>query len=108
MQRCDVQERCPQGKRVRIVVDNKLKGAYAESDLKTGLIRVNKKKHTDKNLKRINPLPNGNEDLASTVQHELLHFKHPKARERTIRKMEKASVKKMSPGRKKQLLASLR
>lgn len=95
-------------KRIRIVVDNKLKGAYAESDLSTGLIRVNKKKHYDHSLKRITPAPDGHEKLHSTVQHELLHFKHPRAHERTIRKMEKKSVARMSTKRKAQLLAYLR
>lgn len=89
-------------------MDNKLRGAYAESDLDTGLIRVNKKRHFQKDYKRINPTPDGHEDLASTVQHELLHFKHPEAHENTIRKMEKSTMKRMSPKRKKQLLETLR
>lgn len=90
------------------MVDNKLRGAYAESDLDTGLVRVNKKRHFQKGFKRVNPAKDGHEDLASTVQHELLHFKHPKAHEKTIRKMEKSTMKRMSPRRKKQLLAQLR
>lgn len=69
---------------------------------------MNKQKHTDKKFKRINPLPNGNEDLASTVHHELLHVKHPKAREMTIRKMEKRDMLKMSQKRKKELLTTLK
>lgn len=90
------------------MVDNKLRGAYAESDLDTGLVRVNKKRHSQKGYDRINPNKDGTENLASTVQHELLHFKHPKAHERTIRKKEKASMKRMSSRRKKELLAKLR
>lgn len=92
----------------RIVVDNKLRGAYGESDLDKGTIRINKKRHFQKGYKRVNPTPDGHENLASTVQHELLHFRHPKAHEKTIRKMEKSTVRRMSPRRKRQLLATIR
>ena len=94
-------------KKVSIKVDNKL-DAYGETDLNTNKIRINKKRHSQKGYKRINPTKNGNENLVSTIQHELLHVKHPKAHEKTIRKMEKSSVRKMSPKRKKQLLGYLR
>ena len=89
------------------MVDNKLKGAYADSDLDTGLVRVNVKKHFQKGFKRINPTPEGNENLTSTIYHELLHFKHPKAKEMNIRKMEKSGVKKLSSKSKRKLLAKL-
>lgn len=89
-------------------MDNKLKGAYAESDLNTGLIRVNKKRHKQGGYRRINPTPQGHEDLASTVQHELLHFAKPRAHERTIRKLEKKTMAKASKGHRARLLATLR
>ncbi len=87
-------------------MDNKLRGAYAESDLSKGTIRVNVKRHTQSGYKRINPTKEGNENLGSTIFHEKLHFKHPKATEKSIRKMEKKGYKKLSPKRKKQLLAT--
>lgn len=89
-------------------MDNKLRGAYAESDLDKGTIRVNVKRHKQKGYKRINPNKNGDENLGSTMYHEKLHFAHPKAHEKTIRKMEKSGYKKLSPKRKRQLLESLR
>lgn len=90
------------------MLDNKLKGAYAESDLDTGLVRVNKKRHYQKGVQRINPTKDGHENLTSTLYHEKLHFKHPNARERTIRKMEKRGMKTMSPIAKRKLLSSLK
>lgn len=92
----------------RVVVDNKLRGAYGESDFDTGVIRVNKKRHFQKGYQRINPTKDGHENLASTVQHELLHFKHPKAHEKTIRKMEKQTIARMPAKRKRQLLDLIR
>lgn len=89
-------------------MDNKLRGAYAESDLAKGTIRVNVKRHKQAGYKRINPTEEGHENLASTILHEKLHFRHPKAKEMNIRKMEKKGYKKLSPKRKKQLLASIR
>ena len=96
------------GKKIKkIVVDNKLKGAYAESDLDTGVIRVNKKRHYEKGFQRINPTKDGHENLTSTIYHERLHFKHPRASERSIRKMEKSGMKTLSKQSKRKLLASV-
>ena len=91
----------------KVVVDNKLRGAYAESDLDKGTIRVNVKRHFEKGYKRVNPTVGGDENLASTILHENLHFEHPNASESSVRKMEKSKFKKLSVARKKQLLATL-
>jgi hypothetical protein len=56
----------------------------------------------------VNPTGDPHKDLASTVNHELLHVKHPKAYERTIRKMEKKSAHHMSAKRKQTLLDLLK
>lgn len=88
-------------------MDNKLRKAYAESDLKKGTIRVNVKRHFEKGYKRVNATPEGDENLASTILHEKLHFKHPNATEQSVRKMEKSQFKKLSVKRKQQLLATL-
>ena len=94
-------------KKIKIVVDNKLKGAYAESDLDTGVVRVNKKRHYEKGYKRINPTKDGHENLTSTIYHERLHFKYPRASESSIRKMEKSGMKTLSKKSKKRLLNSI-
>lgn len=92
----------------RIVKDNKLRGCYGESDFEKNLIRVNVKRHSQKEYKRINPLANGKEDTASTVQHELLHFKHKDMSEKNVRKLEKKTVAKMSAKQKARLRAKIR
>lgn len=85
-----------------------MRGAYAESDLDKGTIRINKKRHFNPKYKRINPTKDGHENLTSTVQHELLHFKHPNMTEKDIRKKEKSTMETMTPKRKKQLLGLLK
>lgn len=92
---------------MRIVVDNKLRGAYGESDLEKGTIRINKKKHSQKGYKRLNPDKQGNEKLHATIKHELLHHKYPEKSETTIRKMEKVAVARMTPKQKKALTDKL-
>ena len=84
-----------------------MKGAYGESDLNTGLIRINKKKHKQA-YKRINPLPNGDEEITSTLTHELLHFKYPNKGEQKIRRLEKKTVAEMTSTEKRKLLAKLK
>lgn len=93
---------------MHVKIDNKLRGAYAESDLGKGTIRINKKRHFQKGYKRVNPTKDGHENMTSTLAHELLHFTHPKATEKEIRKKEKSTMKRMSPQRKKKLLSYLR
>jgi len=67
-------------------------------------IRINKKKHYDKSLKRINPAKDGHEILHRTIYHELLHAKHPEATEKQVLKMEK---RPLSTKKKQALLAKI-
>lgn len=92
---------------MRIIVDNKLKGEYAEADLNKRTIRINKKHHFQKKFKRINPTQDGHENMTSTLHHELLHFKYPYKSEKDIRKKEKSDMKTMSQRKKNKLLAKL-
>lgn len=93
---------------MRIVVDNKLRGAYGESDLSKGTIRINKKKHFQKGYTRLNPAKDGHEKLYATVKHEMLHHEHPEKSETTIRKMEKSSIARMSTKQKAALRDKLK
>lgn len=93
---------------MRIVVDNKLRGAYGESDLSKGTIRINKKRHFQKGYQRLNPAKDGHEKLYSTVKHEMLHHQHPDKSETAIRKMEKDSTARMSTKQKQALLNKLK
>lgn len=67
-------------KKPKFKIDNHLK-AYGEEDDRTGVIKVNVKKHKgDK------------QELANTVKHELMHFHHPKMKEKTVYKKLKGQI----------------
>lgn len=69
-------------------VDNKI-GAYGEAHLDRRVIKINRRRHKSKKVPRISRKPDGNEHLGKTIYHEELHHKYPKAKEKTIRRMEK-------------------
>lgn len=66
-------------------VDNKMR-AFGETDLKKKTIRINKKKS-----KKSKP-----GEVIDTIVHEEMHRKHPKMKEKTVRKKTKSSVGRMS------------
>ena len=67
-------------------VDNKMRGAYGETDYAKKTIRINKRRHKSKTAARIAPNKNGTESLINTILHEETHRKHPKMKEKTVRK----------------------
>lgn len=80
--------------RPNITVNNKIPEYGTEQG---GKIVVNVKKHK------------GNKaELIDTVKHELLHAKHPKAKEEVIRHKTKEAVREMSFAEKQSLVAKLR
>lgn len=87
-------------KKIKLKVNNKLKGALGSSDFKkgnipTGKIEINIKRHKGDKA-----------ELASTIKHEMYHVKHPKA---TEKETYKATAKtKISPAEQTALLAKLR
>jgi hypothetical protein len=80
-------------KKWKYQVDNKMRGAYGETDYETKTIRINKKRHKQPTAKRITPKPNGHEHLGMTIYHEELHRKYPKLTEKEVRKREKNFLK---------------
>ncbi len=83
-------------KKSRMKVDNHLKGSYGETTISKNktVIKINVKKHK------------GNKaELADTIKHELLHAKHPKMHEKTVRKLTAAP---MSKGEQARLLLKFR
>ena len=59
-------------KKYKIVVNNKIK-AYGQTDTRTKLIEINRKKHK------------GNKkELADTIKHEITHIQHPKWTEKKV------------------------
>lgn len=101
----DIKKELPKWKRI---VDNKMRGAYGETDFTKRIIRINKKAHRSKRLGRITPTKKGHESMIHTMAHEELHRKHPKMHERTVRKLEKKVVKKMSYKERGRLRAKFR
>src|SRR4051812_44654562 len=81
----------------KVKVNNKLRGAYGETDFDKRTITINKKKHGDKSLKRITPNADGTENMLTTIVHEAMHVKHPQKGERAIEKLARAMVSRMPP-----------
>ena len=84
------------------VPDNKLRGAYGETDTDKKVIRVNKERH-HKNVERYNKNEDGSESLIDTIVHEEDHAKHPRKHEKTVYKDTKKKVDKMSNKEKQRL-----
>ncbi len=80
-------------KKAKIVVNNHMR-AFGQTDTKTKVVEINKKKH--KGDKR---------ELADTIKHELLHVKHPKMHEKTVYKKTK---KEIPYAEQQRLIAKLR
>ena len=81
----------------RVYKDNRMKW-FGDTDLDKKVIRLNIKRS-----KKSGKLG----EVLDTVQHELLHAKHPKAKERTIQKMTKQSIKHMSKMQKAKIYAKI-
>ena len=67
-------------------------------------ITVNKARHKKK-APRIVKKKDGTEHLGNTLEHEEIHRKHPRMKEKTVRKRAIANWKKKSPKAKKKLYA---
>lgn len=99
-------------KRWKFRTDNKLRGAYGETNFDTKTVLINKKKHKDKKMlakeRRYNRLPDGTESILDTIEHEAGHIRNPKATERQVEKSAQSRVKKMSPQQKKKSYAMVK
>ena len=86
-----------------IKVDNKLRGAYGETDTTKRVIRINKKMHKRKNDSSVKKNPDGSVNLLDTIVHEKMHAEHPKMHEKTVRKETRNKIASMSPKAKKRI-----
>lgn len=86
-------------------IDNKLRGAYGETDFENRVIRVNPKKSKERPLYKrpVNKGATKYPDVLATMVHEELHKDNPDATEKDVRKMERTKVKRMSPKEKKRV-----
>lgn len=98
-------------KRWKFKVDNKLRGAYGQTDFDTKTVLINKKKHKDKKMlakeRKYHRLPDGTESIIDTIEHELGHIRKPKASERQVEKNATKRVAKMSTRAKQKTYALL-
>lgn len=85
------------------VVDNKMRGAYGETNFDTKTIRINKKKMKKAPMysRPVNPGATAYPEVLGTIVHEEAHRKDPKATEKEIRKRERKLVTTMTPKQKK-------
>ena len=89
-------------------VDNKMKGAYGETDYAKKTIRINKKRHKSASSGRITKNRDGSESLINTIVHEELHASHPKMKEKTVRRTALKLVTRLKPRTKKKIYSLYR
>jgi hypothetical protein len=83
-------------------VDNKMRG-YGETDLGKHTIRINKKlsKKDPVHKRPLNKHAKAYPEVLDTIVHERKHVEHPNMHEKTVRKLTKRHLKKMSPQQKR-------
>lgn len=87
-------------KKWKVKVDDKMRGAFGETDYTNKVIRINRKRHKS-SAPKISPKADGHEHLGKTIFHEFLHKNHPTWTEEQVRRHEKKDWDKLSPARKK-------
>ena len=96
-------------KRWKYIRDNKLRGAWGETDYNKKTIRINaKKSKTNPYFKRpVSKRSNKYPDVLGTIVHETLHKNHPQMYEKTVLKQERRRVAKMSKKGKKKMYSKI-
>jgi uncharacterized protein YneF (UPF0154 family) len=86
--------------------NNKLRGAYGQTDFDKKEIVINKKAHRKNNgRKKLVPNPDGSENKLITILHEMGHKNHPKMSEKGVEKLARAMKPKLSTKQKQRLYA---
>ena len=97
-------------KKFAFKVDNKLRGAFGETDFDKRTIRINKKKHKEAKKAGKSPyvgLSKKELTLLNTIVHEDMHRKHPRMTEKEVRKKTRAVIERMSTARKQAMYKKL-
>ena len=83
---------------------------YGETDLDKKVIRVNKKYHKSKgnHAPDIKKNKDGSASIIDTLAHEMLHAKHPRMHEKTVRKLTRKKVGKLSKKYKNKLYSKFK
>ena len=90
--------------KIKRKVNNKLKGAFGQTTYHEGggaTIEVNKRRHANK--KALKEFPKKDRPMINTMVHEETHAAHPKMHERTVRKVARRKVARMSGKQKRKL-----
>lgn len=95
-------------KKVKYVRDAKARGLFGDANYDTRVIRVNPKMHSAEKKRAKTKTQRKNARVIDTLVHETMHMNHPKMHERTVRKLTKKRVAKMSKTAKKRLYSKLR
>lgn len=94
------------------IVDNRMKGDWGSTDHKKKEIRINKKRAKkipfEGHKRPVNKNATRYPEVLDTIVHEETHRKHPKMREKTVRKVTKRQMKTMSPKAKKKMYGLFR
>ena len=82
----------------QIKVNNRLR-SFGETDTQKKIIQINKKKSKHSKNKG---------ELLDTIEHEFMHAKHPKMKEKNVVKKTAKATKKMSPKTKKKIYSKVK
>lgn len=85
-----------------------MRGIFGETDDAKRTISINKKLHKVKSGGHLQKNADGTESLIGTIDHELIHAAHPKMHEKTVRKVAKKQVKRLSTKTKQRAYARFR
>ena len=90
-------------KKITRKVNNKLRGAFGQTDFKNGTVTIEINKKLHKNKKVVTRTPKKDRTLLNSIVHEELHAAHEKMHEDTVRKKARRKVSKLSKKQKKKL-----
>lgn len=90
-------------KKWKYKTDNKLRGAYGETDFDTKTIRINKKRHKKTKRKSSYGIAKKDNTLINTIVHEMMHKNHPRMHEKTVRKKTRLKVARMGQMAKRRM-----
>lgn len=85
-------------------IDNKLRGAYGETDTVKKIIRISKKAHKSNGPKW--GIAKKDDTLLNTIVHEMHHKNHPNMHEKTVIKETRKKVQTLSPKQKRAFYAT--
>lgn len=93
----------------KFVVDNKMRGAFGETNFNTKVVRINKKMHRKaKKTKGRYGISKKDCTLINTIVHEQMHIDHPKMHERTVEKRSRAKAARMGKRAKQRMYNKLK